>query len=59
VVFVIDTGGDYNHSDLQANSWVNPNGWADDIYGIDVYNNDADPSMITTAALMCGALSEQ
>ncbi len=55
VVFVIDTGGDYNHEDLSANRWVNPNeipgngidddsnGWVDDIYGIDTFNNDSDP----------------
>jgi subtilisin family serine protease len=55
VVFVIDTGVDYNHPDLNANLWRNPgeipsngidddgNGYVDDVYGIDTYYNDTDP----------------
>ena len=55
VVGVIDTGVDYTHPDLADNMWVNPgeipgnnsdddgNGYIDDIYGWDFYNNDADP----------------
>jgi parallel beta-helix repeat protein len=54
VVAVIDTGVDYNHPDLTANMWKNPNetvdgidndgnGYIDDIYGIDAYNDDSDP----------------
>jgi subtilisin family serine protease len=54
VVADIDTGVDYTHVDLAANMWVNPfdtrdgsdndsNGYIDDIYGIDVVNNDSDP----------------
>lgn len=53
IVAVIDTGIDYNHPDLAENMWVNKNeipgdnidndnnGYVDDIYGWDFYNNDA------------------
>lgn len=52
VVAVIDTGVDYMHPDLADNMWVNKgeipddkidndnNGYVDDIYGWDFYNND-------------------
>ncbi|MEQ1665597.1 MAG: S8 family peptidase [Bdellovibrionales bacterium] len=56
IVAVIDTGIDYNHSELKNNMWVNlkekngspgvdddRNGYVDDIYGYDVSNNDSDP----------------
>jgi subtilisin family serine protease len=55
VVAVIDTGINYNHTDLAANIWTNTdeiagngldddgNGYADDIHGYDFANNDADP----------------
>lgn len=55
VVAVIDSGIDYNHEDLTSNMWVNSsenptngvdddgNGYVDDVYGIDRYNNDSDP----------------
>ncbi len=55
IIAVIDTGVDYNHTDLSPNMWHNPaetpgngidddsNGYVDDIYGIDGCNNDADP----------------
>jgi len=55
VAAVIDTGVDYNHSDLAANIWVNPgeiagngidddgNGFVDDVHGYDFVNNDGDP----------------
>jgi subtilisin family serine protease len=55
VVAVIDTGVDYNHSDLTANVWRNAaeiaadgidndrNGFVDDVRGWDFANNDADP----------------
>lgn len=55
-IAVIDTGIDYNHSDLLENIWVNVaeklgkpgvdddgNGLVDDIHGYDFANNDADP----------------
>lgn len=55
VVAVIDTGVDYNHPDLVDNMWVNTgeipnnsidddeNGYVDDVYGYDFYNDDGDP----------------
>ncbi len=55
VVAVIDTGIDYNHSDLNGNMWRNSgeipdncqdddgNGFADDVYGFDFHNQDSDP----------------
>ncbi len=54
VVAVVDTGIDYNHVDLNDNMWANPgdpangvdddhNGWVDDVRGIDLANDDADP----------------
>ncbi|AWB65018.1 hypothetical protein C2869_00535 [Saccharobesus litoralis] len=55
VIGVIDSGIDYQHEDLAPNVWQNPNeipsngidddgnGYIDDIYGIDTYNNDTDP----------------
>ncbi|MGS0692112.1 S8 family serine peptidase [Shewanella sp. 30m-9] len=55
VVGVIDTGVDYNHPDLQANMWTNPNeiagngidddgnGVIDDIHGFNAVNNSGDP----------------
>lgn len=53
VIAVIDTGIDYRHPDLKDHMWTNPNeipdngidddgnGYVDDIYGWDFYNNDA------------------
>lgn len=55
IIGVIDTGVDYTHPDLADNMWVNPgeiagngvdddgNGYIDDIYGLDTYNDDSDP----------------
>lgn len=55
VVAVLDTGINYNHSDLAANIWTNPgeiaddgidndgNGFVDDVHGWDFVNNDSDP----------------
>lgn len=54
-VAVLDTGVDYTHQDLKDNMWSNPdeipnngldddhNGWVDDVYGIDTYNEDGNP----------------
>jgi len=53
IVAVIDTGVDINHPDLTENIWINQgeipgdgidndnNGYIDDVYGWDFYNNDA------------------
>lgn len=55
VIADIDTGVNYSHPDLAANSWINPgeiagngvdddgNGRIDDMRGWDFYNNDNDP----------------
>lgn len=55
LIAVIDTGVDYNHPDLAANVWTNPNeiagngidddhnGYVDDMHGWDFANNDNDP----------------
>ena len=56
IVAVIDTGIDYHHEDLAENIWVNNleasgqagvdddgNGYVDDLYGYDFYNEDGDP----------------
>lgn len=55
VVAVIDTGVDYTHLDLAANIWTNSgeiasngidddaNGYIDDVYGYDFYNEDNNP----------------
>lgn len=55
-IAVIDTGVDYNHSDLKENIWENiaeklgtpgvdddGNGYVDDIHGYDFANDDGDP----------------
>ena len=55
IVAVIDTGVDYTHPDLINNIWVNTNdpingidddgnGYKDDYYGWDFFNNDNDPT---------------
>lgn len=53
IVAVIDTGIDYSHPDLSKNMWINSgeiaddgidndnNGYVDDVYGWDFYNDDA------------------
>jgi thermitase len=56
IVAVIDTGVDYNNTNLATNMWTNRaelngvagvdddnNGFVDDVYGYDFKNNDADP----------------
>ena len=55
VVAVIDTGVDYNHSDLNANMWINTgeipgngidddgNGVIDDVYGYNANGDNGDP----------------
>jgi len=55
-IAIIDTGIDYNHSDLKENIWTNQaelngkpgvdddgNGFVDDVHGYDFANNDGDP----------------
>lgn len=55
IVAVIDTGVERTHADLSAQTWTNPgeiagngvdddgNGYVDDVYGYDFYNNDNNP----------------
>ncbi|MBC7771440.1 MAG: S8 family serine peptidase [Pyrinomonadaceae bacterium] len=55
VIADIDTGVNYNHADLSANSWINPgevagngidddgNGYVDDTRGWDFVNNENNP----------------
>ena len=54
IIAIVDTGVDYNHSDLANNIWNNSaetingidddsNGYIDDIIGWDFYNKDNDP----------------
>lgn len=55
IVGVIDTGVDYNHEDLAANMWTNPNeiagngvdddnnGYVDDVYGVNTITGSGDP----------------
>lgn len=54
MLFVIDTGIDYNHKDLAGNMWSNPgetgngkdndgNGVVGDIHGYNAYDNNGDP----------------
>ena len=54
-IAVVDTGVDYDHPDLQANIWTNPdeipgneidddgNGYVDDLHGYDFFSDDGDP----------------
>jgi subtilisin family serine protease len=56
VIAVLDTGTDYTHEDLTNHMYRNPdeipgngidddgNGYIDDVYGWDFYDNDADPA---------------
>ncbi|SMO50644.1 S8 family serine peptidase [Gracilimonas mengyeensis] len=55
IIGVIDSGVDYTHEDLSENMWVNEaeipgngidddgNGYIDDVYGYDFWNDDGDP----------------
>lgn len=59
-IAVIDTGMNYDHSDLAANTWTNTgetpgdqidndgNGYVDDIHGYDTLADDGDPYSMTT-----------
>ncbi len=56
IVAVIDSGVNFNHEDLHDHIWINEdeiadneidddeNGWIDDTWGWDMYENDNDPS---------------
>lgn len=64
IVAVIDTGCDYRHPLIKNALWINSaeqngvagidddgNGYIDDIYGIDTYNNDSDPMDDSVSAI--------
>jgi len=65
-VAVIDTGADYDHFDLKANIWTNPNeipnnnidddknGYVDDIHGYDTADKDGDPLELPTSNYIHG-----
>ncbi|MGE5416883.1 MAG: S8 family serine peptidase [Acidobacteriota bacterium] len=56
IIAVADTGLYYNHEDIKDNAWINEdeipdngidddlNGYVDDYYGYDFFNNDGDPT---------------
>ncbi len=62
-IAVVDSGCDMDHPDLASKIWTNPgeipgnevdddgNGYVDDFYGWDFYNNDNDPTPQPTGGL--------
>lgn len=44
IVAVIDTGIDYNHPDLAANMWVNPNPTFGDVHGARFISGNGEPT---------------
>jgi subtilisin family serine protease len=66
IVCVIDTGLDYTHQDIASNAWNNPgeipgngldddgNGYVDDMFGYDFYNNDSNPMDDNNHGTHCG-----
>ena len=65
IIAVIDTGVMYTHPDLAANIWRNPgeipgngidddhNGYIDDVYGWDFYDDDNDPDDLNGHGTHC------